>query len=782
MLTGLIGTDRLFVDPRTANNATHHTPENDASIYGYLVSSEMDKIRHSLGVCPQHDVLFDRLTVFEHIVFFAQLKGSSRVDAEAEARHLTELFHLEKRLHHCGNELSGGQKRKLSVAIAICGNSKFVVLDEPTAGMDPLARRELWDLLASLRESRTMLLTTHYMDEADILGDRVGIMSHGKMLCLGTTPFLKRTFGAGYQVIFDRDSSPLLRQSSYAQNLLTYVKQQIPEAKRIITEEEEAMLQLFDNKNEKNSSSSNQINVENMSFPPLIFSLPFHTVAKFGSLFTQLEDDRENLGIVGDFGVNITSLEDVFLKVGAAYSTEEDAGNEEKKEGIPNPQQQMLVQGIGSGNYSFNFTSQVIGLTWRKLNYAINDFITIPLLLLPIATGIAAAVLYEKQIISKLSQINDLVVAGMYIGAYLGIPGLIAEFLVRERADKLRNVLTVMGCDFRAYWLGSFIADYLILCIPTVSFYIMWAAADMSDFLEGKHGLCFFLLLLFNAHLIAFSYFFSFVFSAPKSCISLMPIIVIILMITPMIALLIMIEISITVGTHISQGLIAGIQLWGIMLTTPHGALFCALLDTTQDYSQYISQFPNVGATIAFMMVETALYLVYAYHSDAQTVASILRETHDPMFHPQVLEQLDSDVLEERNRTTGIVQSFADAQMNMSPIIATAEGQVNSATASAPTAAAAVVASDIESASTIKLPPLLVDRLRKVFPPKHATQDPVTAVEDVMFNVQKGEIFGLLGANGAGKTTTLSMLTRHLIPTCGDAFISGFSILSDFSK
>lgn len=106
------------------------------------------------------------------------LCGTCRyVHAEEEAKSLIALFHLEKRMMHLGSELSGGQQRKLSVAIAVCGGSKFIVLDEPTAGMDPLARRELWDLLVTLREGRTMLLTTHYMDEADILGDRVAIMS-----------------------------------------------------------------------------------------------------------------------------------------------------------------------------------------------------------------------------------------------------------------------------------------------------------------------------------------------------------------------------------------------------------------------------------------------------------------------------------------------------------------------------------------------------------------------------------------------------------------------------
>jgi len=87
-----------------------------------------------MGVCPQHDVLFEKLTVREHILFFAQLKGISYEEANEEAIALTTLFHLDQRLDHLGQELSGGQKRKLSVAIAVCGKSKFIVLDEPTAG------------------------------------------------------------------------------------------------------------------------------------------------------------------------------------------------------------------------------------------------------------------------------------------------------------------------------------------------------------------------------------------------------------------------------------------------------------------------------------------------------------------------------------------------------------------------------------------------------------------------------------------------------------------------
>lgn len=94
----------------------------------------MEQIRYSLGICPQHDVLFETLTVREHILFFAQLKGFSYEDASEEVDRLMEFFHMENRLDHMGTELSGGQKRMLSIAIAICGGSRFIIFDEPTAG------------------------------------------------------------------------------------------------------------------------------------------------------------------------------------------------------------------------------------------------------------------------------------------------------------------------------------------------------------------------------------------------------------------------------------------------------------------------------------------------------------------------------------------------------------------------------------------------------------------------------------------------------------------------
>lgn len=155
-----------------------------------------------MGVCPQYDILFEFLTVEEHISFFYDLKGSDP-NATVKKANLEKLMTdvgIIKERDALAYQLSGGSKRKLSVAIALCGNSKFVLLDEPTSGMDLQARRQLWNMLKEYKKDRIIVLTTHYMDEADILGDRIGIMNKGKMTCLGSSIFLKNKFGLGYNL------------------------------------------------------------------------------------------------------------------------------------------------------------------------------------------------------------------------------------------------------------------------------------------------------------------------------------------------------------------------------------------------------------------------------------------------------------------------------------------------------------------------------------------------------------------------------------------------------
>uniref|UniRef100_A0A4W6E0C7 P-type phospholipid transporter n=1 Tax=Lates calcarifer TaxID=8187 RepID=A0A4W6E0C7_LATCA len=178
-----------------------------ALINGYDIHTDMDSIRKYLGMCPQHNVLFNELTVEEHIYFYARLKGHSRDEVKIEMDQMIKDVGLPHKRKDLAKNLSGGMQRKLSVAIAFVGGSKIVILDEPTAGVDPYARRGIWELLLKYKQGRTIILSTHHMDEADILGDRIAIISHGKMRCCGSSLFLKKCFGSGYYLTLVRDGA-----------------------------------------------------------------------------------------------------------------------------------------------------------------------------------------------------------------------------------------------------------------------------------------------------------------------------------------------------------------------------------------------------------------------------------------------------------------------------------------------------------------------------------------------------------------------------------------------
>ena len=132
------------------------------------------------------------MTVREHLWFYARLKGLDRLETNVEMKQLLIDTNLEKKRNEFSQNLSGGMQRKLSVAIAFVGGSKTVILDEPSAGVDPQGRRSIWDLLFKYRQNRTIIISTHHMDEADVLGDRIAIISNGKLKAHGTSYFLKR--------------------------------------------------------------------------------------------------------------------------------------------------------------------------------------------------------------------------------------------------------------------------------------------------------------------------------------------------------------------------------------------------------------------------------------------------------------------------------------------------------------------------------------------------------------------------------------------------------------
>lgn len=122
--------------------------------------------------------------------------------------------------------LSGGQRRKLSVAIALIGDAKIIMLDEPTSGMDTSTRRRFWEMVKQYKENRIIILTTHYMDEADILGDRICIMAEGSVQCCGSSLFLKNRFGVGYNLVLAKKQGA----GAKTQSVNGYIAKKLPEA------------------------------------------------------------------------------------------------------------------------------------------------------------------------------------------------------------------------------------------------------------------------------------------------------------------------------------------------------------------------------------------------------------------------------------------------------------------------------------------------------------------------------------------------------------------------
>ncbi|GJQ65474.1 hypothetical protein Trydic_g7579 [Trypoxylus dichotomus] len=166
--------------------------DGSAIVNGYDIRTDMKIIRKSLGFCAQENILFGLLTVTEHLDFYCRLRGLQGQRLKDEIRTYLHLLGLMEKRRTKSKNLSGGMKRKLCVGIALCGNPKVCILDEPTSGMDPTSRRQLWDIIQMKKTGRTILLSTHFMNEADILGDRVAILGSGMLQCYGSSFYLKK--------------------------------------------------------------------------------------------------------------------------------------------------------------------------------------------------------------------------------------------------------------------------------------------------------------------------------------------------------------------------------------------------------------------------------------------------------------------------------------------------------------------------------------------------------------------------------------------------------------
>ena len=171
--------------------------DGDATVNGCSIIKHPEQVKQLIGVSPQETAVAPNLSVKENLELICGIHGFSKEKTNQKIRELSEQFSLEDVLSRKAGKLSGGWQRRVSIAMALISEPRILFLDEPTLGLDVIARHDLWETIRSMKGKITIILTTHYMEEAEVLSDRIGIMKNGRLLAAGTAEELKMMSGTG---------------------------------------------------------------------------------------------------------------------------------------------------------------------------------------------------------------------------------------------------------------------------------------------------------------------------------------------------------------------------------------------------------------------------------------------------------------------------------------------------------------------------------------------------------------------------------------------------------
>ena len=463
--------------------------EGDILLNGVSLITNKDIVYKNIGLCQQENILFEFLTVNEHLQFIYDIKGIQKNFMEIQELILNlDLSDVQFRL--C-RDLSGGQKRKVCIALALLSGGKIILLDEPTSGMDVIAKKKLWEFLKSYQKDKILLVTTHSLEEAEYIGTRIGIMTDGHFICSGTSTYLKSMYPCGINI-----------------NLIINSKIFNDDNKRIIFEK----IKEYDSQAEIKIASKG------------VFSINIQQNNEhISEIFNYIEEIKEVYGIE-DYIVGSASLEDVFLKINKKsnikdmiYSskTEENTNNmmlnRTKPAGFcPQLGSQLyrnllpigrniilfIFEYLGSLACSYIFTifftdiydkkskyddyylydkhSYIINNEYNKINSSIKN-ITIN-----IFSGIFTNSKVDEGKIYANSEVKsfiqkryvkednvEILVFSIVLGFIIFIGGLVFE-KIKERKTKIKYLLYLSGCNMWSYWMAFFIIDFVKMILFSV--------------------------------------------------------------------------------------------------------------------------------------------------------------------------------------------------------------------------------------------------------------------------------------------------------------------------
>ncbi|XP_045155421.1 ATP-binding cassette sub-family A member 6 [Echinops telfairi] len=254
--------------------------EGSVTIYNRNLSdmAELEEVQKITGVCPQFNVQIDMLTVKENLRLFAKIKGIQPQEVEPEVQRILLELDMQNIQDSIAQNLSEGQKRKLTFGIAILGDPRILLLDEPTAGLDPFSRHQVWNFLKERKSDHLILLSTSFTDEADILADRKMVLSNGRLICAGSSLFLKRRWGLGYHLSLHRS------EMCDPGEITSFLKHHIPEA-----------------------------NLKTESQDKLVYTLPVERTSVFPDLFSDL--DKCCGQKIRSYDVSTSTLSEVLMQL-----------------------------------------------------------------------------------------------------------------------------------------------------------------------------------------------------------------------------------------------------------------------------------------------------------------------------------------------------------------------------------------------------------------------------------------------------------------------------------
>lgn len=697
-----------------------------AAVMGYSCNNEIEQCRWNLAICPQDNPMYKELTVGQHLRFFAALRGSK--DPATEIPAILEVLGLKDKLSEQCKKLSGGQQRRLWVATSLIGLAPVVFLDEPTSGMDPSSRRQLWDLLLDMKQrGRAILFTTHYLEEADLLADRKAVLAKGKVQAMGTSLELKHHFGTGYhlQVSVQKDADP-----ACVADLRSLVKRKVGSSQeRVLPEEERAQAQ----------DAPQQ----------LVFDLPYAEMDSIGALLNSIDDNMESLKVV-DYDVAMTSLEEVFMTLGKEAAAQEVAaqgvtGTQEQGLEFQELQRDIATQ-EGCGKLSFKaMLSIMFKLRVRQVKAQPTIFFWT--LVFPIAYLFFMYLSMSGWSLSTGQSIS---------GGFPFVPGLCCAFgalplldiLVRERETKVRHTMISQGLRPFAYWMGSISTIALRVLIIALAVPALGHLTSQTFLGQGRSVFLWVAALFQPAPILLFFCHFSRLFTTPevaqKAAVPAFFLISLLAIIGPWlcwmlasgdkldsmdtIATLLHTLLSFVSPFYLQSGLVNG--LWragGCMLSG--NAKYPVPVDA--DFGTWCTKWviwaPFVGQL--FLCLILSGWLKSVSMSSTGALDAEQSETVQPLR--------DEDVKAEE-----------DYIRNVDP---TSEA-------------------------------CLYRDLRHTYGGgRHAggKSEAIRAVRGISLGVRRGECFGLLGPNGAGKTTTLNCLTGEIRPpTAGEVYVAGQAVTS----